>query len=199
MAPKTMYSPMLTHHIGFSLLIYYYVATQYMPCHNCLIPSHFCHRGSYRLWSDIQVSKYPLEWQVTYEAVDEAGNYAEPKVRTIEIQASGKGRCRRHACFRDFGLLSFPHFGKFGLLGFRTFSFLLGCWAFRLLCLLRLWDFGSFELLWFWAFVLLNVRAFFGLVPATPAGMAVWYFLRDWRCDDILCRLHGVPGVATIY
>lgn len=27
---------------------------------------------------------------MTYEAVDEAGNFAEPKVRTIEIQASGR-------------------------------------------------------------------------------------------------------------
>ena len=54
---------------------------------------------------NIQVSKYPLQWQVTYEAVDEAGNYAEPKVRTIEIQASGegRGRSRWRACSRGFG------------------------------------------------------------------------------------------------
>lgn len=37
---------------------------------------------------NVQVSKSPLQWQVTYEATDEAGNYAEPRVRTIEIQAS---------------------------------------------------------------------------------------------------------------
>eukprot|EP00903_Cladosiphon_okamuranus_P014492 g13443.t1 len=34
----------------------------------------------------VQISKVPLQWQVTYEAVDEAGNFADPKVRTVEIQ-----------------------------------------------------------------------------------------------------------------
>lgn len=28
----------------------------------------------------------PLQWQVTYEAVDAAGNFADAKVRTVEIQ-----------------------------------------------------------------------------------------------------------------
>lgn len=33
-----------------------------------------------------KVSKVPLQWHVTYEAVDAAGNFAVPKVRTVEIQ-----------------------------------------------------------------------------------------------------------------
>lgn len=32
------------------------------------------------------MSKVPLQWHVTYEAVDAAGNFADPKVRTVEIQ-----------------------------------------------------------------------------------------------------------------
>ncbi|CAM9907508.1 unnamed protein product [Pylaiella littoralis] len=39
-----------------------------------------------KILTPVQVSKNPPRWQVTYEAVDEAGNYAEPKVRTVEIQ-----------------------------------------------------------------------------------------------------------------
>lgn len=38
-----------------------------------------------------QVSKNPLQWHVTYEAVDAAGNFAVPKVRTVEIQVGGMG------------------------------------------------------------------------------------------------------------
>eukprot|EP00752_Nemacystus_decipiens_P007817 g6982.t1 len=41
---------------------------------------------SLQILKPVQVSRRPLQWHVTYQAVDAAGNFAMPKVRTVEIQ-----------------------------------------------------------------------------------------------------------------